>query len=67
MNILASIQVSCNCTEEQAQEYLQAEFRYLYDLQKANDLRYSDFEQACTNLGLDSDWIQYFINELHRI
>lgn len=67
MTILASIQVACNCTEEQAQEYLQAEFRYLEDLQKANDLRYSDFEQACTNLGLDSDWIQYFINELHRI
>lgn len=67
MNIIASIQVSCNCTEEQAQEYLQAEFRYLEDLQKANDLRYSDFEQTCTNLGLDSDWIPYFINELHRL
>ena len=64
MNILASIQVACNCTEEQAQEYLQAEFRYLEDLQKANDIRYSDFEQACTNLGLDYDHIQYFINQL---
>lgn len=63
-SIIKNICTSCNCNESQAQEYLNDEIRNLQELWKLDDFRYSDMEQACTNLGLENDYVQYFINVL---
>ncbi|MFS2717029.1 hypothetical protein AAH068_19165 [Bacteroides uniformis] len=62
--IIESISKSCCCTAEQAQEYLDSELRYLRELGEADDLRHDDFETACSNLGLENDYIEYFINRV---
>ena len=63
-NIIDLICNSCSCGKEEAQEYLDAEIRYLQELQDANDLRDGDIEAACGNLGLDLDFQEYFVNRL---
>ena len=45
-------------------EYLDSEIRYLRELQEADDLRGDDIGMACSNLGLDLDYQEYFINRL---
>ncbi len=40
------------------------EMRNLRDLQSLDDLRESDIEDACTGLGLDLDFMIYFIEAL---
>ncbi len=62
--IIENISKSCSCTAEQAREYLDDELRYLRELSEADDLRYGDFEMACSNLGLENDYIEYFINRV---
>ncbi|GAE84888.1 hypothetical protein [Bacteroides reticulotermitis] len=62
--IIKRICNSCSCDECEAQEYLDDEIRNLRELKELNDLRYSDLELACTNLGLENDYVQYFINRL---
>lgn len=63
-SILKCICNTCNCNEEEAQEYLDDEIRNLRDLQSLNDLREGDFETACKNLGLESDYTSFFIEAL---
>lgn len=63
-SILKYICNTCNCNEEEAQEYLDDEIRNLRDLQSLNDLREGDFETACKNLGLESDYTLFFIEAL---
>ncbi|KAB3674079.1 hypothetical protein GAT18_14555 [Phocaeicola vulgatus] len=63
-NIISLICNSCGCSQTEAQEYLDSEIRYLRELQEADDLREDDIEMACSNLGLDLDNQEYFINRL---
>ena len=63
-SIINNICISCSCNEEEAQEYMDDEIRNLRELMELNDFRYSDLEQACTNLGLENDYVQYFISIL---
>lgn len=62
--IIENISKSCSCTTEQAREYLTNEVRHLRELSEADDLRYDDFETACSNLGLENDYIEYFMNRV---
>lgn len=62
--IIRTICNSCSCNETEAQEYLDDEIRNLRELSDSNDLRYEDMEQACADLGLENDYVQYFINVL---
>lgn len=62
--IIENICKACNCSAAEAQEHLDAEIQNLQEFQKADDLRYSDFETACQGLGLDLDYVQYFISVL---
>ena len=41
-----------------------SELQYLHELQDVDDLREGDIELACSNLGLDLDYQEYFINRL---
>ncbi|WP_289193674.1 hypothetical protein [Bacteroides acidifaciens] len=63
-NIIELICNSCSCSHTDAQEYLDAEIRNLRELQEVDDLREDDIEMACSNLGLDLDYQEYFINRL---
>ena len=65
--IIENICTSCGCTAEQAREYLDDEVRNLRELCDQNDLREDDIELACSNLGLESDYMDYFINRLAGI
>lgn len=62
--IIRTICNSCSCNETEAQEYLDDEIRNLRELSDLNDLRYEDMEQACADLGLENDYVSYFINVL---
>jgi hypothetical protein len=62
--IIDSICNSCSCNKQQAEEYLQDEIRNLRELKALNDLRLSDIETGCDNLGLEHDYVEYFINVL---
>ena len=61
-NIIDLICNSCSCDKTEAQEYLDSELQNLRELQELDDLRESDIELACNNLGLDLDYQEYFIN-----
>ncbi|WP_455674187.1 hypothetical protein [Phocaeicola sp.] len=63
-SIIKNICNSCSCNETEAQEYLDDEIRNLRELRDLNDLRYEDMEQACADLGLENDYVPYFINVL---
>lgn len=63
-SIINRISISCNRNEQEAQEYLNDEIRNLQELRELDDFRYSDMEQACANLGLENDYIQYFLGIL---
>jgi hypothetical protein len=63
-SIITAICNSCNCDSKEAQENLEGEINNLRELRDLNDLRYRDFEVACEGLGLDHDYVEYFINAL---
>ena len=63
-NIIDWVCNSCSCGKAEAQEYLDSELQYLRELQDMDDLREGDIELACSNLGLDLDYQEYFINRL---
>ncbi len=63
-DIISLIGSSCSCSHAEAQEYLDDELRHLRELQEMDDLREDDIEMACSNLGLDLDYQEYFINRL---
>ena len=63
-NIIELISSSCSCSQTEAQEYLDSEIRNLRELQDLDDLREDDIDMACSNLGLDFDYREYFINRL---
>lgn len=65
--IIETISLSCNCTADEAREYLDNEVRNLRELGDVDDLRESDIEQACSGLGLELDYMEYFINRLAGI
>lgn len=62
--IIQSISNACACSEEEAREYLNDEVRNLRELRDLNDLRDGDIESACSNLGLELDFMEYFIMQL---
>lgn len=62
--IIKRICNSCSCNEQEAQEYLDDEIRNLQELKELNDFRYSNMEQACNNLGLEYEFVTYFIDIL---
>lgn len=63
-NIIELISNSCSCSQTEAQEYLDSEVKYLRELLEVDDLRGDDIGMACSNLGLDLDYQEYFINRL---
>lgn len=67
MGIIELIKRTCSCDERTAHEYLESEVNNLRELQEADDLRESDFEGACENLGLDYDLVEYFINRVAMV
>jgi len=60
--IIKAIMIGCKCSEKEAKEYYRSEVDYLRELASLNDLRYGDFEAACSNLGIDYDYAMDFIN-----
>lgn len=64
IGIIDAICGSCSCDELQAKEYLGDELRYLRELRDVNDLQHRDIELACSNLGIETDYEAYFIQEL---
>lgn len=62
--IIEAICGGCSCEESQAKKYLNDEVRYLRELQEVNDLQQSDIELACSNLGIETDYEEYFIQAL---
>ena len=61
IGIIQAICGSCSCDEQQAQEYLNDVLRYLRELRDVNDMQNSDIELACSNLGIEADYEEYFI------
>ncbi len=69
MNIIEAICSTCSCNETEAQEHLDNELRNLRELQDLESeglatLEHRDIVYACENLGLESDYIDFFINQL---
>lgn len=64
MDIVNLISTTCSCDGQTAQEYLEAEVRHLQELQELNNLREDDLYMACSNLGIEDDYVEYFINRV---
>lgn len=62
--IIQRIAQSCNISLEDARLELEANIKYLQELLDDNDLRYSDLIQVCQDLGLESDFSDYFLELL---
>lgn len=62
--IINRIATSCNISLEDAEQELQANIKYLQELLDVKDLRYSDLIQVCQDLGLESDFSEYFVEQL---
>ena len=67
MDIVNLISITCSCDEQTAQEYLEAEVRHLHELQELNDLREDDLHMACSNLGIEDGYVEYFINRVAMV
>lgn len=64
-NLVALVALACGCTSAQALEYVDNEIRNLTDIaQSENGLEYRDIEDACSSLGVESDWEEFFINTM---
>ena len=59
MDIVNQISINLLCDGQTAQEYLEAEVRHLQELQELNDLREDDLYMACSNLGIEDDYVEY--------
>jgi len=57
--IIERICGSCGCDEMTAKEYLDAEIRHLRQLHEVDDLRPSDIEQSCNDLGIETECVEY--------
>ena len=66
-NIIAAIMGGCQCSEEQAREYLQGEVANLQDLARIGDLRTGDMENACDSVGIEYDFVPYFAEQVGDI
>jgi hypothetical protein len=64
MDIVETTQKSCDLTKEQAEHEVNSEVNNLRDLLYADDLRFSDFEDACENLGVETDNIDELMSRL---
>lgn len=64
MDLIELITITCSCDRQTAQEYLDAEVQHLQELQELNDLREDDLYMACSNLGIEDDYVEYFINRV---
>ncbi len=64
MDIVDLISITCSCDGQTAQEYLEAEVQNLQELQELGDLREDDLYAACSNLGIEDDYVEYFINRV---
>ena len=65
--VIENICTACRCGERRAEEYLAAELRNLRELRELRDagaLFYGDLETACSGLGLDFDYTDYFCQAL---
>ena len=62
--IIENICTACHCGERRAEEYLAAELRNLRELRDAGALCYGDLGTACSGLGLDFDYTDYFCRTL---
>lgn len=51
----------CHCMEADAKDYLKFEIENLKSLRDENDLHYEDFIDSCKGLGLDEDYISFFV------
>lgn len=63
-SIITAVMHGCNCSEQEAQEYLDSEVDNLRDYLEIGDFRNGDIATACHNLGIDADYETYFINQL---
>ena len=63
-SIIERITGSCSCSQEEAEKYLTGEIQNLRELKELNDLRFSDIVTACEGLGLEHDYVEYFIQVL---
>ena len=59
MDIVNLISTTCSCDKQTAQEV-----RHLQELQELSDLREDDLYMACSNLGIEDDYVEYFINRV---
>ena len=64
MDLIELITITCSCDRQTAHEYLDAEVQHLQELQELNDLREDDLYMACSNLGIEDDYVEYFINRV---
>lgn len=56
-----------DCGGLPAKEHLNNELRHLNELAELDDLRYDDIELSCSNLGIDNDYVEWFINNLATV
>lgn len=63
-SIEALVANTCHCTEEKAREYIDDELRWLREVRDSGDLRYADLEVACSDLGIENDYVEYFLSAL---
>ncbi len=64
--IIEDICAACHCGERRAEEYLVAELQNLRELRDAGALCYGDLETACSDLGLEYDYAEYFLAAIAR-
>lgn len=63
-SIIRTVCISCERTEKEAREYIEDEIRNLLELRDLGNLRSSDLEVSCDNLGMDHDFVEYFLHVL---
>lgn len=63
-SIIDGICNSCSCSRKEAKEYLNGEIQHLRELKELDDLRFSDIVTACEGLGLEHDYVEYFIENI---
>lgn len=62
--LINNICSACHCGKRKAQRYLDSEIQNLRELRDMGELRYDDLEAACSNLGVDFDYTEYFATAL---
>lgn len=63
-DIVKAVMNGCRCDEKEAREIIESELDNLCDYAQAGYLRPGDIEDACHNIGIDSDYEEYFINRM---